>query len=217
MSRFLQLALFVTLSLGVVNAQNCGPRYNNAVCAAGNCCSQYGWCDVTPAHCAVGCYPSYSGAGSACKGTISSTTTLKTSTIKTSTTSAPPSQSTIPVIDTCGVGSGQRCPGVGTNGYYYRCCSSAGHCGPKNPIQDPAMYCGTGCQPLYGSCDVSRPRPPPPAAAPTQNQQPGGECGPIVNRRCATGECCSGSNFCGNGVDYCGAANWCQSGYGLCA
>ena len=41
-----------------------------------------------------------------------------------------PYASTIPDIDICGNGSDNvTCPGAGINGYYYRCCSSAGHCG----------------------------------------------------------------------------------------
>ena len=34
--------------------------------------------------------------------------------------------------------------------------------------------------------------------------QNGETCGPIVNKKCASGLCCSGSNFCGTGVDFCG-------------
>lgn len=36
----------------------------------------------------------------------------------------------VPEIDVCGhaVG-GVSCPGAGKNGYFYRCCSSVGHCG----------------------------------------------------------------------------------------
>jgi hypothetical protein len=33
----------------LATAQNCGPKYNNAVCAAGKCCSQYGWVRLLPA------------------------------------------------------------------------------------------------------------------------------------------------------------------------
>jgi hypothetical protein len=39
----------------------------------------------------------------------------------------------------------------------------------------------------------------------------GETCGPIVNKKCRKGLCCSGYNFCGGGEDFCGAANWCQS------
>ncbi|KAF8471767.1 hypothetical protein BDZ91DRAFT_652838 [Kalaharituber pfeilii] len=121
---------------------------------------------------------------------------------------------TIPEIDVCGAGSnGISCPGAGSGGWFYRCCSVNGHCGPKNDIQNPADYCGGGCQPGYGACDA-RPPPPRPTTPPTISTD--STCGPIVNKRCPSGQCCSGSNFCGTGPDFCGSANWCQSAYGSC-
>ena len=59
----------------------------------------------------------------------------------TSTTPSGSYVSTVPDIDVCGsTQGGVRCPGAGTNGYYYRCCSSAGHCGPKNDVRFPSAY-----------------------------------------------------------------------------
>ncbi|CEO95513.1 hypothetical protein PBRA_004239 [Plasmodiophora brassicae] len=29
----------------------CGPEFGNSACSPGECCSQYGWCGTTPAHC----------------------------------------------------------------------------------------------------------------------------------------------------------------------
>jgi len=182
-------------ALAVV-AQNCGPRYANRICAAGQCCSHAGWCDTSAAHCdPATCQPAFSGAGSTCRPRDSSTV--------------------VPEIDVCGSASGGvRCPGVGPGGYYYRCCSSVGHCGPKNPIQDPAAYCGAGCQAGYGDCRArSIPADPP---APRRTARAGETCGAIPNAVCAAGLCCSGSNFCGTGADYCGAANWCQPRWGRC-
>ncbi|EHA56875.1 hypothetical protein MCOR27_006436 [Pyricularia oryzae] len=216
----------IFLAATAVLAQNCGPKYKNKVCAAGSCCSQYGWCDTTAAHCdPATCKPEFSGQGSSCKAKTNGATTLVTSsrtpvTATSSTTSASGSQATfmmqVPHIDVCGKDSdGITCPGAGTNGYFYRCCSSAGHCGPKNDIQDEAMYCGTGCQPGFGNCLLGMAKPPLPVSAPGIAQ--GGEtCGPIVNKKCATGLCCSGSNFCGTGEDFCGADNWCQKNWGHC-
>lgn len=58
-------------------------------------------------------------------------------------TSQPPSgpyASTVPNIDVCGnAQGGVKCPGAGSNGYFYRCCSSAGHCGPKNDVRIKAL------------------------------------------------------------------------------
>ena len=97
--------------------------------------------------------------------------------------------STVPNIDVCGrTQGGVSCPGAGQNSFYYRCCSSSGHCGPKNNIQDQAVYCGTGCQSGYGKCD-SKPLPPLPTTSPGVAQE-GQTCGPIVNKKCASGLCC---------------------------
>ena len=132
----------------------------------------------------------FSGPGSSC-ALVSSKSTVS------------PYESSIPNIDVCGAAlGGITCPGAGVPpnpkvlGYYYRCCSSAGHCGPKNNVQDQSLYCGTGCRPGYGDCSTNRLPPPLPATKP--NVAGNGEtCGPIVNARCGTGLCCSGSNYCG--------------------
>lgn len=151
------------------------------------------------------------------------TTTIKvTSIVYVTSTVKPPAtattkawMSTIPEIDVCGAGSGGvSCPGAGSGGYFYRCCSSAGHCGPKNTEQGDLQYCGAGCQPGYGLCDPHRHPPPNPTTPPTVSTD--SHCGPIVNKKCPSGQCCSGSNFCGTGVAFCGAANWCQASYGTC-
>ncbi|CAL8574401.1 hypothetical protein XPA_000361 [Xanthoria parietina] len=189
-------------------AQNCGPAFANQKCAAGTCCSQYGWCDTTPAHCdPKTCQKTFSGAGSSCAGG---------STPPTSPSPSGPYTSQVPNIDVCGSAQGGvKCPGAGSNGYFYRCCSSAGHCGPKNDIQDQAIYCGAGCQGSFGDCALTK-KPPPYSSATPKIANGGDTCGPIVNAKCAAGLCCSGSNFCGTGADFCGAANWCQPKWGSC-
>lgn len=133
-----------------------------------------------------------------------------------------------------------KCPGAGSNGYFYRCCSPFGHCGPKNDVrlgsfllyleyprgtaltrhslqlQDQALYCGTGCQAGYGDCSLTKTPPTSPVAAP-KIVGDGDTCGPIVNAKCGSGLCCSGSNFCGSGANFCGSANWCQPKWGACS
>ncbi|KAL9017333.1 MAG: hypothetical protein Q9185_005331 [Variospora sp. 1 TL-2023] len=162
-------------------------------------------CDSTPAHCdPKNCQKAFSGAGSSCAG---STTT--------STNPSNPYVSAVPEIDVCGSGQGGvRCPGAGSNGYFYRCCSSAGHCGPKN--DDQGIYCGAGCQGNFGECALNK-QPPTSPATPPKTVGAGDTCGPIVNAKCGAGLCCSGSNFCGTGPDFCGAANWCQPKWGACS
>lgn len=191
-------------------AQNCGPQYGNQVCAAGKCCSQYGWCDSTAAHCDPNtCLRQFSGTGSSCRN-LGTPTTLSTS------RATPTFPSRVPEIDVCGSSQGGvSCPGVGANGYFYRCCSSAGHCGPKNDLQDQAIYCGAGCQAGFGKCNTMA-KPPQPTFPAPGIAQAGQDCGPIVNKKCAAGLCCSGSNFCGTTADFCGAANWCQPKWGRC-
>lgn len=56
------------------------------------------------------------------------------------------------------------------------------------------MYCGTGCQPGYGRCDPAVAAPPDPLP-PRGTGAAGETCGPIVNRVCAPGLCCSGCRF----------------------
>lgn len=114
-----------------------------------------------------------------------------------------PYESSVPNIDVCGSARGAiSCPGAGmppsadTMGYYYRCCSQHGHCGPKNNIQNQNLYCGTGCQTDYGDCSTDRNPPPLPLTSPTLAEN-GDPCGPLVNAKCAAGLCCSGSNYCG--------------------
>ena len=120
-----------------------------------------------------------------------------------------PYTSSIPNIDTCGptLTTNISCPGAGIppsrneSGYYYRCCSAAGHCGPKNSIQDQALYCGSGCQAGYGDCSTDRTPPPSPTGVASIASN-GETCGPIVNKVCGDGLCCSGSNYCGMWLFY---------------
>ncbi|KAF2639344.1 hypothetical protein P280DRAFT_470712 [Massarina eburnea CBS 473.64] len=210
----MRFSIIAALSLAsVALAQNCGPQFSDQVCEAGKCCSEHGWCDTGAAYCdAATCLKDFSGTGSSCASGTDASVTKAASTSAATATGFP---NDVPEIDVCGSAQGGvTCPGAGINGYFYRCCSSAGHCGPKNDIQDQALYCGTGCQSGYGKCDTEE-KPPLPTDTPgTANT--GDACGPIVNKKCSDGLCCSGSNFCGATDDFCGAANWCQAGWGKC-
>ncbi|KAH8717030.1 hypothetical protein GQ44DRAFT_751819 [Phaeosphaeriaceae sp. PMI808] len=203
----------LSLVFGVFAGEHCGPSHGNRKCDSNECCSQYGWCGTTVGHCeAATCLPAFSGASSSCKSTP---TTFQTSVTRQETSPAQTFPASVPEIDVCGhAQGGVTCPGAGGNGYFYRCCSSAGHCGPKNDIQDQALYCGDGCQAGFGKCDSQNLREEPTEAA--GESSVGETCGPIVNKKCGNGLCCSGSNFCGSGDDFCGAANWCQSKWGKC-
>ncbi|KAL8656530.1 MAG: hypothetical protein Q9210_000167 [Variospora velana] len=79
------------------------------------------------------------------------------------------------------------------------CCSQYGYCGST------ADYCGTGCQPTFGTCAGSEVVP---IAA--------NLCGPANrNNKCFSGLCCSQAGYCGNTTDYCGAG--CRSDFGDCS
>ncbi|KAF1916856.1 hypothetical protein BDU57DRAFT_450524 [Ampelomyces quisqualis] len=209
--RFATFALFSLVS-GVF-AGGCGPDHGNAKCAQNECCSQHGLCGTNVNDCdAATCLKAFSGHSSSCKP--STPTTLARST-KQDVSPARTFPTAVPEIDVCGhAQGGVTCPGAGADGYFYRCCSSAGHCGPKNTIQDQNLYCGDGCQAGFGKCDHMK-KPADPVAEKGVSDE-GETCGPIVNKKCGNELCCSGSNFCGTGDDFCTASNWCQSKWGRC-
>ena len=181
-------------------------------------------CDIGPAWCdPTTCQKQFSGPGSSCASPLSpvfsnhSKSSSHPSTIYSNftTSSKHPSTSTpsssyvsaVPNIDVCGhaVG-GVACPGAGVPpsrhmpGYYYRCCSSDGHCGPKNNIESQNLYCGADtCQVGFGDCATNRTAPPLPSGPP-KTAGMGQTCGPIVNAKCGDRLCCSGSNYCGESV-----------------
>jgi len=66
------------------------------------------------------------------------------------------------------------------------CCSQYGWCGTSS------AYCGSGCQPSYGSC------------------QCGSQAGGVTCSELGYGGCCSQYGWCGTGSAYCGSG--CQSG-----
>ncbi|KAL8975531.1 MAG: hypothetical protein Q9197_000208 [Variospora fuerteventurae] len=79
------------------------------------------------------------------------------------------------------------------------CCSQYGYCGST------ADYCGTGCQPTFGTCTGSE------VVARDANL-----CGPANrNNKCLSGLCCSQAGYCGNTTDYCGAG--CRPDFGDCS
>ena len=169
--------------------------------------SPFPQCDTGPAWCdPTTCQKQFSGPGSSCATPlppVSSASSISSSRLPASTTT-PSYVSTVPNIDVCGhaVG-GVSCPGAGVPpgphvpGYFYRCCSSNGHCGPKNNLQSQELYCGADtCQVGFGDCATNRTAPPLPSD-PSKTAGMGQTCGPIVNAKCGGGLCCSGSNFCG--------------------
>ncbi|GJR46444.1 chitin-binding, type 1 protein [Tanacetum coccineum] len=63
MNSFLLVTILVLVA--TVSAQDCGTQGGNRPCTNGNCCSQYGFCGNTPAHCSPAnkCQSQCSGSG----------------------------------------------------------------------------------------------------------------------------------------------------------
>ncbi|KAL8728056.1 MAG: hypothetical protein Q9166_005656 [cf. Caloplaca sp. 2 TL-2023] len=85
-------------------------------------------------------------------------------------------------------GSQYRCeagveyPGAGSNG---AAATRLDICGPKNDIQDQAIYCGTGCQGSFDDCALTK------QSSAVLFRHPclkivgaGDDCGPMVNGSC---------------------------------
>ncbi|KAJ8322961.1 hypothetical protein QVD99_007360 [Batrachochytrium dendrobatidis] len=148
-------------------------------CPNSLCCSQYGWCGNTDAHCGIGCQNPFG----TCNG-------------------APPTPPTPSVDVKCGVGRGGKCPNS-------LCCSQYGWCGNTD------AHCGVGCQNPFGTCNGAPPTPPtPPAPVPI----------PGINSRCGSqfqglgcpdGLCCSAAGYCGITTAHCEAG--CQADSGICS
>jgi len=99
--------------------ERCGPSNGGQTCAGNpfkeTCCSEFGWCGSTSAHCGAKCQPGFSASG-AC-------------------VSAPT------IVERCGPSNGgQTCAG---NPFEETCCSEYGWCGSTS------AHCGTKCQPGF--------------------------------------------------------------------
>ncbi|KAF1951681.1 glyoxal oxidase [Byssothecium circinans] len=196
----------------------CGPAHNNLLCDpnstvyTGTCCSQYGWCGNTPAHCGGGCL-------SGCTNT-----------------DAPPSTGALPggaaprADGRCGNEfGGSSCD---ANGPYGGCCSSYGYCGSTDGHCLVANGCQNGCKdtpPATSAAPTATATRPPstttsgepvlgvpstaasnPTGVPTVDGSCGATFGNTVCGNWAQGSCCSMYGYCGNTTAHCGEG--CQSG-----
>lgn len=205
----------------------CGPNNGNLLCDAkstvytGTCCSPYGWCGNTPAHCGDGCQSGCTQDAPPAARSPAATNTP--------TTAAPRDDGR------CGsTFGGASCDAKGA---YGGCCSSYGYCGSTDGHCLVANGCQNGCkdQAPVASSSSARPdpvisRPPsstvtgepvlgkPTSAAPAPSDQAlvttDGSCGAkFGNTVCgnwAQGACCSMYGYCGNTTSHCGEG--CQSG-----
>jgi len=101
----------------------CGPEFD-IDCAAGLCCSKYGYCGKSEKHCGTGCQSEFGTCG-----TITTTTTIPTTTKKSRPTGT----------NRCGPEFDIDCAAG-------LCCSKYGYCGKSE------KHCGTGCQSEFGIC-----------------------------------------------------------------
>jgi hypothetical protein len=184
----------------------CGPKFG--ACADPNeCCSEYGYCDVSPEHCGAGCQPDY-GVCDANVAPIKTTTTVKkvTTTVK-------KNVPTSTVDGRCG-------PKFGACADPNECCSQYGYCDAS------PEHCGAGCQPDYGVCDANTNVAPVKTITtvkkvttttikknvPTSTVD--GRCGPVFGACADPNECCSEYGYCDVSPDHCGVG--CQPNYGIC-
>ncbi|ORY10445.1 hypothetical protein LY90DRAFT_299841, partial [Neocallimastix californiae] len=145
----------------------CGKEFGT-VCGDNLCCSEYGYCDDSPAHCGYGCQVGY--------GICDIIPTINKNPISTD--------------GRCGKEFGTVC---GDN----LCCSKYGYC------DDSPAHCGYGCQIGY--------------VIPTINKNPistDGRCGKEFGTVCGDNLCCSEYGYCDDSPAHCGYG--CQVGYGIC-
>ncbi|ORX59958.1 hypothetical protein BCR36DRAFT_408328 [Piromyces finnis] len=185
--------------------KECGPGYG--YCHDNKCCSPYGWCGTTTAHCGTGCQSGYglctntngkcgpnngnakcpSGQCCSSKGYCGTTSAYCGTGCQSEFGTCSTSTST---STKCGPNNGNaKCPSG-------QCCSSKGYCGTTS------AYCGTGCQSEFGTCSTS-----------TSTST---KCGPNNgNAKCPSGQCCSSKGYCGTTSAYCGTG--CQANFGTCS
>ncbi|KAF2130461.1 carbohydrate-binding module family 18 protein [Dothidotthia symphoricarpi CBS 119687] len=176
----------------------CGDRSGQTCSGStfGRCCSAYGWCGSSDAHCLTteGCQPGFGDC------TIPSPVS--------STPPAPTPTSNVSTDGTCGGTQGFVC----TGSIYGDCCSPYGWCG------DAAAHCGPGCQIAFGTCPVPSPTGTAPVPTSTLPVTLDGRCGETSGQTCAGssyGDCCSAYGYCGRTASYCTAG--CQPIFGTCS
>ncbi|ORY37708.1 hypothetical protein LY90DRAFT_459306 [Neocallimastix californiae] len=195
----------------------CGPRNNNTVCPAGECCSKYGYCGTTDDHCIKYCVSEFGVCKNSGGDVVIPTSTTTTTTVPAPGPTNPPSGE-VSKDGKCGPRNNNTvCPAG-------ECCSRYGYCGTTND------HCVKYCVSEFGECRNSnndvviiRTTTTESDAAPTNSEQnipegrvsEDGTCGPEYgNTVCPAGECCSRYGYCGIAEGYCGAG--CQSDFGRC-
>ncbi|KAF2270809.1 galactose oxidase [Lojkania enalia] len=182
----------------------CGPANGNTLCDpnstiyTGSCCSQYGWCGNTPAHCGEGCI----------SGCTNNSPSSSAKPAATSSGVVAPSGAAPRDDGRCGKDfGGATCD---PKGPYGGCCSQYGYCGSTAGHCLPANGCQNGCSASESS---SAPVSQPTSTAP----RPDGRCGKDFGEATCDpegpyGGCCSSYGYCGSSEGHCLPANGCQNG-----
>ena len=187
----------------------CGPKNNNTICPDNKCCSKYGYCGETDAHCGTGCQSNFGTCNNQNPpDEKTTTTTTKTTTTKGSS------------IETGNISADGKCGPKNNNTICpdNKCCSKYGYCG------ETIAYCGAGCQSEFGTCAdvVTSTRTTTKKTTTTKGStatgalSTDGKCGSKNNNKvCPNNGCCSKYGYCGTTDAYCGSG--CQSGFGRCS
>ncbi|KAG9597450.1 DUF1929-domain-containing protein, partial [Aureobasidium melanogenum] len=215
----------------------CGPNNGNLLCDPnstvykGTCCSSYGWCGNTPAHCGSGCSSGCSSSSAVAVSSLPSSTIVRV---------APSASGAAPRDDgRCGPNFNNAL--CDPNGAYGGCCSSYGYCGNTEGHCLTANGCISGCKSAapssaastsavassIASSNVNSAAPSSTTGEPvisaatssagsaaTGTVTKDGTCGATYgNTICGDwpqGSCCSMYGYCGNTTAHCG--DGCQSG-----
>ena len=188
----------ITLPLPTMSPQyskdgSCGPSKGNVLCPPGTCCSKWGFCGISKAHCRSDClYQCTDGDGQAAGG-VASISLAPSPAVPNNVLFALPGGECGSLAD----GSYKYCPGN-------QCCSKWNYCG------DSEVHCTTGCasqcRSPAGIVAASVDFPPVPGSSSLQTALPGRQCGLQSNGtfvKCPANQCCSKWNFCGTSELHC--------------
>lgn len=187
----------------------CGPNNGNTLCDpeskadSGGCCSQYGWCGNTLAHCGVGCISGCTSSSSLVAA-VPIPASAKRAGGKAAVRDAPPRAD-----GRCGKDfEDATCD---ANGPFGGCCSQYGYCGSQEGHCLPANGCQNGCAAPAPS--TTAPGPQPTSNAPRDDGRCGKEFGgALCDEKGPYGGCCSEYGYCGKTDIHCLPENGCQNG-----